>query len=244
MERNEQEQYYRLGTNYWWLVGKYRIVMDQISRHVGGQGGLRILDVGCGPGNTLDRLSAYGQGVGMDYSGDAVEYCRSRGYRRVFVGAAPALPVAEETFDLIVSIDVIEHVEDDAAAVGEAFRALKSGGLYVLTVPAFMILWGDHDELYFHHRRYRVPQIRKLVQGSGFRIEKLSYFEPAFFLPMLVFRRLKRLLGPGHRKDDFIWVPGWLNAILGSMIGAERYWLRWLDFPFGVTSICVCRKPG
>lgn len=244
MNRKEQQKYHGVGAHYWWLVGKYRIVMDQISRHISPRGGLRILDIGCGPGYTLDRLRDFGQCVGVDYSPDAARFCQERGYSEVVVADAQALPVADGTFDLVVSLDVMEHLEDDATAAKEVFRVLKPGGLLVMTVPTFMLLWGDHDEMYLHKRRYRLPQIRALVEGAGFQMRKLSHMEPLFFLPLLMYRKWKLRFRQGRRRtDDFIQIPSWLNTLLAHVVGLERYWLRWFGFSFGVNSICICEKP-
>lgn len=244
MNRKEQQKYHRIGAYYWWLVGKYRIVMDQISRHISPRGDLRILDIGCGPGNTLDRLRDFGQCVGVDYSPDAARFCQERGYSEILVADAQTLPIADGTFDLVVSLDVMEHLENDAIAAKEVFRVLKPGGLLVMTVPSYMLLWGDHDEMYLHKRRYRLPQVRVLVEGAGFQMRKLSHIEPLFFLPLLIFRKWKLRFRQGPRRtDDFMQLPSWLNTLLAHVVALERYWLRWFGFPFGVTSICICEKP-
>lgn len=243
MNRKEQEKYHAIGEDYWWLVGKYRLVLDQIARHLPRHQNLSVLDVGCGPGNTLDRLRDYGQGFGMDRSSDAAQFCRRRGHR-VFVGDAQTVPLADDVFDLVVALDVIEHVDNDQQALDHIFRVLKPGGTFVMTVPVFMLLWGDHDDLYLHKRRYRIREIRAVMERAGFRITKLSCIEPLFFIPLLIYRKAKRLLPRQTKSDDFVSVPRWLNCALGWLIGVEKYWLRWFNFPLGVSSICVAQKPA
>jgi SAM-dependent methyltransferase len=246
MEREEQQRYYELGRSYWWLAGKYQVVRDVLVRHVPAlEREPLLLDLGCGPGNFLDVVGEMARVCGSDYSADALEFCRERGYHRLFRADFHGLPVRGDSFDLITAIDVIEHLQHDRLAVNELARVLRPGGVVVLTVPAFRVLWGDHDDLYGHLRRYRVGEVRRLLRDAGLEVLKASYFEPLFFAPLWVFRNLKKLRrsrGPLHEADDFVRTPAWLNRLLTRLIAAERYWLRFASFPLGVTLVAVARK--
>jgi len=248
MEREHQQRYYELGQRYWWLAGKYRIIRDAIERHLGVAGSKRmLLDLGCGPGNLLDVLALHGETYGSDFSSDALRFCRDRDHRRVFQADFHALPVRPASFDLITCIDVLEHLRDDRRAIAELHRALRPSGLLVATVPAFQVLWGDHDELYGHFRRYRAHELRERLVGGGFVPLKVTYFEPLFFAPLWLYRAWKRLVpraGGLEKRDDFIDLPSWLNSLLTRMIAAERFPIRHLSFPFGVTLLAVARKPA
>ena len=226
MELEQQARYHAVGESYWWLVGKYTIIMDCVARGLPADRAAAILDAGCGPGNLLDRLSAHGQVTGSDLSLDALRFCHSRAHRRLLRSRLDHLAVRNAAFDLVTAIDVLEHMPDDRAGLEEIHRVLRPGGVVVLTVPAFQILWGEHDELYGHFRRYRTRDVRALLDASGFEVQTLSYFQPLFFVPLLLFRRWKAWRR-GHSdaaeldaRDDFVAVAPWLNAALTGLLAA------------------------
>lgn len=247
MDREHQRRYYDLGRTYWWLAGKYRIIQDVVERAFGRKPGARILDLGCGPGNLLDFLVPHGDVYGSDFSSDALAFCAQRGYGRLFRADFHTLPILSDTFDLITTIDVLEHLSDDRAAIRELHRVLRPSGLLVVSVPAFMFLWGDHDTLYGHHRRYTTGEIAQKLKDAGLEVVKLSYFEPLFVAPLWLFRNLKKVFVKGDAiedRDDFVSMPGPLNALLERLIAAERFVIRYASFPFGVTLLAVARKPA
>jgi SAM-dependent methyltransferase len=248
MEHEHVKRYYELGQSYWWLVGKYRIIADTVQRYftppLAGRAP-RILDLGCGPGNLLDYLKIHGDTFGSDFSQDALRFCAGRGFARLFRADFHSLPLREESFDLITCIDVLEHLKDDREAIRELVRILRPDGILVVSVPAFMFLWGDHDTIYGHHRRYTAREMRERLEGAGLRMHKLSYFEPLFVLPLMAYRKLKKLIGSGgglEQRDDFRKLPAPINAALCQLIAAERFPLRYLNFPFGVTLLAVASK--
>lgn len=246
MDAEQQQRYYELGKSYWWLAGKYRIIHDVLLRLLPKGARLRMLDLGCGPGNMLDFLAGHGDVFGSDFSADALRFCRARKHERVFRADFHRLPLRAGSFDVVTCIDVIEHLADDRRAIAELFQAVRPGGHLVVTVPAFQSLWGDHDELYGHYRRYRAGELREKLKSAGFEVLKISYFEPLFFAPLWLFRKLKRLRGRKGalaQQDDFVATPGAVNALLTEVIAAERFALRYLSFPFGVTLLGVARRP-
>lgn len=250
MEREQQERYHALGRDYWWLAGKYRIVLDVLERAFRDPAGrpAQVLDMGCGPGNLLDGLGRrWPACIGADYSEDALRFCRSRGHLRVFRADFQALPLRSESVDLITSIDVLEHLEDDRPAFAEIARVLRPGGRVLISVPAFQFLWGEHDTLYGHHRRYRVPQVRERLERVGLEVERATYFEPLWMLPLLLYRNLKKAVARGARldeRDDFVPLFAPLNTLLREAVAAERFVLRYTDLPFGVTLLALARKPA
>jgi SAM-dependent methyltransferase len=246
MEHEHQQRYYDLGRTYWWLAGKYRIIADVVRRRFRSEARPpRVLDLGCGPGNLLDYLAPHGATYGSDFSADALRFCAGRGFPRLFRADFLRLPVRSDSFDLVTCIDVLEHLQDDRRAVAELHRVLRPKGLLVVSVPAFMFLWGDHDTLYGHHRRYTTGEVRERLEAAGFRVVKLSYFEPLFVAPLWLFRNFKKLFVREkglEQRDDFVRIFPPLNALLTHMIAAERFPLRYLSFPFGVTILAIAAK--
>ena len=203
----------------------------------------KILDVGCGTGANLLMLSEYGEAEGVDISEDALAFCRERGLDKVRLGAGEQLPYDDGTFDLVTAFDVVEHMDDDLAGLREMRRVLRPGGRVLLFVPTFMFLWGLQDDVSNHRRRYRLPQLRRVLEQAGFEIERTSYANITFFLPILVMRQLMRLTGVKAESENDINVTA-LNGVLGSVLGAESWLLKFTNLPFGVSGLCVARVKG
>jgi SAM-dependent methyltransferase len=175
-------------------------------------------------------------------SEDALDFCRARGLQQVKLGAAEQLPYTDASFDLVTALDVVEHLDDDAAGLREMRRVLRPGGRALLFVPAFMWLWGVQDDVSHHRRRYTLPQLTERVRGAGFAVERATYANLTFFAPILAGRLLMRATGARPASENNINVSA-LNGVLGRLFGAERFWLgRGLNFPFGVSAVCVARR--
>jgi len=234
---------FRVEQSHWWHIGRRKIIasfVERICRQVTDRRP-RILDVGCGTGANLLMLSQYGDAEGVDISEDALAFCRERGLEQVKLGAAEELPYDDGTFDLVTALDVVEHMDDDLAGLREMRRVLRPGGRVLLFVPTFMFLWGLQDEVSNHRRRYRLPELSRVLEQAGFEIERTTYANITFFLPILLVRELMRLTGVKAESENTINVPA-LNGVLGRMLGAESSILRYVNIPFGVSGLCVARR--
>jgi len=233
---------FRVEQSHWWYTGRRKILADfveAICRQVTDRRP-RILDVGCGTGANLLMLSQYGDAEGVDVSEDALAFCRERGLDKVRLGAAEELPYEDGTFDLVTALDVVEHLDDDLAGLREMRRVLRPGGRVLLFVPTFMFLWGLQDDVSNHRRRYRLPELQRVLEQAGFEIERTTYANITFFLPILAMRQLMRLTGIKADSENNINVSA-LNGVLGGVFGAESWFLKRLNLPFGVSGLCVAR---
>jgi len=234
---------YEVEGSHWWFQGRRRIIssfLEPLAREYTGQN-LRMLDVGCGTGANLELLSKYGQAEGVDVSEEALAFCASRGLRNVKKGRAEELPFDNQSFNIVTALDVVEHLDDDFLGLREMYRVLKPGGSAVLFVPAFMFLWGVQDDISHHRRRYTLPEIRSAVTEAGFRVERATYINISFFLPILAGRLLMRLTGFRPASENNLTISS-LNGFLGSIFGAEALLLRHMNFPLGVSAICIARR--
>ena len=243
MQQHTYSIMYQIEGHHWWFAGRRRIITGFIERIFAGRHGERphILDVGCGTGANLEMLGEFGDAEGVDVSTDALSFCRQRGLDSVRLGEAEKLPYPDASFDIVMMISVLEHLDDDLAGLQEMRRVLKPGGRALLFVPAFMFLWGVQDDVSHHRRRYRMRQLKETVRKAGFEIERATFANITFFLPTLVGRLLMRLtrLRPASENNLTISV---LNKPLGMILGAEDFWLRHLNLPIGVSAICVARR--
>jgi SAM-dependent methyltransferase len=243
MQHHTYSIMYEVEGKHWWFLGRRKIIeafVENICREIGKRKP-RILDVGCGTGANLQMLSQFGVAEGVDVSSEALEFCRARGLAKVKQGAAETLPYEDASFDLVTGLDVVEHLDDDVAGLREMHRVLRPGGRALLFVPAFMFLWGVQDDISHHRRRYTLRELKQHLGAAGFSIERATYANMTFFLPILIGRVLMRLTRIRPSSENNITI-GALNGLLGRILGAEGWWLKRMNLPFGVSIVCVARR--
>jgi SAM-dependent methyltransferase len=250
--------------HHWWFVGRRAIVFSQIEDALRGGASngkpaaanararagrevspapskRRILDIGCGTGATLDHLKRYGQPHGIDLSELPLSFSRKRGHRRVLRASATDLPFESDSFDLVTTLDVVEHLDDDVQGLAEIRRVLKPGAPAIIFVPAFQSLWGPNDVQSGHKRRYRLEELRAAVKGAGLAVERISYANFAMFLPIWIGRKVLTAMGRDGQAENRINHP-FINNLLAKIFSSEAGWLRRRSLPFGVSIVCVARK--
>jgi SAM-dependent methyltransferase len=229
--------------HYWWYVSRRELVVAMV-RHLSIPAAARIVDVGCGTGATAAALRRFGSVMGVDMSPLALRCCRRRGLERLMQGVAEALPLPDGSIDVIVATDVLEHLDDDLAALVEFRRVLQPGGHAVITVPAYQMLWSEHDVALMHRRRYVASQVRQRVKAAGFETVKLSY-AMTFLLPLALTRLLKRRPQTGKVAEAQVpRVPALLNSALIGLQRIETALLRGVSLPWGLSVLAVIRRPG
>lgn len=248
MNAAEYERMYRLEDTYWWFVGRHRLVESLLSDRYGAPGTqtspLTILDMGCGTGAMSARLGKWGHVVSADFSSLALQFSRRRHLNNLVCADAMRLPFASEKFDAVVVMDVLEHLPDDRAALCEFQRVLKPGGRVIATVPAYPHLWSEHDIALMHFRRYLRPEVAERFTTAGFRLEKLSHTMTMLY-PLVAMQRRLNAKKPPHDPPQAAMplFPSPINAALTGLFTAENALARRLDFPFGITIVCVAVKP-
>jgi SAM-dependent methyltransferase len=229
----------------WWYAGMRAISLTLLATAWpdGAAEGRRILDAGCGTGNNLAHFRRFGRTLGVDLSDEALRFCRDRGVAATR-GSLLALPFPDARFDAVTSFDVIYHrwVEDDRAAVREMARVLAPGGLLLLRVPALKMLWGAHDEAVHSRHRYTRGEVRRLLEGEGFEVLRLTYANTLLF-PVLALRRtLDRLLG--RHGSDVGFLPAPLEWTFRRVLGLEARLVRRVSLPVGASVFALARKRG
>ncbi|MFQ5912399.1 MAG: class I SAM-dependent methyltransferase [Nitrospinota bacterium] len=240
MDPRLEQKFAAIEDFYWWYVGKNRLVLDW----AGGCG--KTLDLGCGTGSLFEQVARRADAAfGIDSSPVAIARSRERVPKAGLTRASViALPFRDSSFDTLVASEILEHLADDRKALAEWRRVLKPAGRLILTTPAHPHLWGRHDDLCHHVRRYRKPELRRNLLGAGFRIERLSYTFSFLYPVMAALRPLRRHASrdEGKLKDDFIRVPDALNRFMIRLSDMEARWLRKADLPLGASLIALARR--
>ena len=216
---------------------------DLVRRAVGGQGGARILDCGCGTGHNLRWLTGYGRVAGMDLTHSGLVMARQTGLR-VARGDAMAVPFRAESFDLITSFDVLPCVPDDRVVFAEMARVLKPGGYLVANMAAFDVLYGDHSALSAEVRRYTPARLRARLAEAGLEPVTLRFGFASLF-PILLVVRLLQKVSRGEsapREAEIAMLPAPVNAVLSAVVLFEVWVSRLLPMPFGSSLRVLARK--
>jgi SAM-dependent methyltransferase len=249
MDPELYERFYEIEDRFWWSVGTRRIFFELVRRLPEERRGA-VVDVGCGTGVTLQEFPPGWRLVcGCDYSDRALSFCRARGLRGLVRGNATQLPFTANCMDLVLGLDVIEHLDDDEACVRDMTRICRAGGHVLLHVPAFPVLWSEKDQLNHHRRRYRRGELRDLVERCGLQVRQLFYVN-VFLFPVAFLRSLTaRASSPrtttdaSRILDQLYRIPPALNRIMIGLMAFERWVARWCPFPFGMSLVCLAQKP-
>ncbi len=232
----------RIESTHWWLVGRRRFLARAIEA-VALPREARVLDVGSGTGSNLRLLRELGfiDYRGVDASELAVSYCAEKGLGHVDLGDVCALETADASMDLVMATDIIEHVDDDTAALREIRRVLRPGRHAIVTVPAFPSLWSRHDESAHHKRRYRRGELERRIADAGLVLRRGFYFNYLLFVPIWLARQTFRLLGIEVENENEVNSRA-LNAALAWIFGLDVVSAPLLRPPFGVTYYALLQK--
>jgi len=241
MERAVYDHMRALQRDHWWFAARREILASEIARlplpHPA-----RILEAGCGPGGNLEMLKRFGEVKAIEPDEDSRSYAAAQSGLDVRAGLLPApLPDFGQAFDLIAAFDVIEHVDDDAAAVAALGDRLAPGGFMIATVPAYAWMWSDHDAAHHHKRRYRLADFRRLFESAGLRVRRASHFNALLFPPIAAVRLAKN--AAGLTGGDEAMPPRPLNGVLKAVFRLEREVLKATDLPFGVSILLIAQRP-
>ncbi len=242
MDRDYELQTLQVEDRHWWYRGR-RIVLEGVINGLGLPPQARILDAGCGSGRNMIELARHGTVTGVELSDTSVAAARERNSGEVIEGSVLEMPFEDGAFDLAVSLDVIEHLQDDVSALRELRRTVAPGGALLVTVPAYQWLWSGHDEINHHHRRYTKRTLQAAAEQAGWRQVRTTYFNSLLLPAAIILRVLDRMSTKTTESSLDLWVPpeplNWLFerplVLEGSLIA------RGGRIPAGLSLLAVFR---
>jgi len=215
----------RLGSDVW-ANTRLRI----ITRQVKGKN-LKILDLGCGSGYVGSALAKGNQVIFLDSSEEEIRDIKGL----KLIGDALHLPFRDESFDLVLCADVLEHIKEDTKVLENIYNVLKKGGKAIIAVPAYSRLYGHHDKLIGHFRRYNKGELQTKVKKIGFKIKMSRYMCSFLMVPFLfnqiIFKSDKAYKGKSSSESRFV-------PLLDFICDVESK----IKMPFGLGLMLVLEK--
>jgi SAM-dependent methyltransferase len=245
MQRNFAAQYSDLEKWHWWFRGRRKILESVLRPRLGACESRNILSVGCGPSDGLKWLLPFsgkaGKVVGLDV--DSTHGRDAPAQIEFVFGALQDAPLADASFDLVLALDVLEHLDDDVAGLKKIVSLIKPGGLLLLTVPALPSLWGGQDVVSEHRRRYTKRSLRRLFDGLNLQDYQVKYFNTILFPLAAPIRWSRRAFGLDDRpRSDFDSnQPGLVNDILAWAFGVESSFINHASMPIGLSLLVTYR---
>jgi len=237
MKYEEFDRIRSLEQIHWWYKGR-KYLLEKLKEVLKLHDSL-ILDAGCGTGFAGRSLAECGTVIGLDASRYAFDESSSAEIN--CLALIDEAPFPDNTFDLVVAMDLVEHLDNDQSALDEMHRVCKDGGYLFITVPAYQRMWSAHDVSLEHKRRYSLNDIAAKIRRSGFDVVKSSYFVSTVFLPAFIYRMMKR---KSTASSDLAPVAKPINALLASIMMLETSIVWNIGLPFGMTAFVLARKPS
>ena len=238
MERVVYQQMAELDDRHWWYRARRRILAELVRREARPPKDARILEIGCGTGHNLSMLAGFGHIDGLELDDEMRALSEKRLGRKIMRSPLPELgEVKDKSYDLIGAFDVIEHIDDDVAAVAAIATKLKPGGKFMMTVPAHPWMWTAHDVANHHKRRYSKRALRTLIEGSPMKLDRIGYFNSLLF-PLAVAERMASK-ARGKDQADLKLPVAPLNAALEAVFASERYLAGRMPLPPGLSLFAV-----
>jgi len=227
---------------HWWFCARRAIAASLLKRFKL-PSNAKILDAGCGSGGNLAILAQFGEVCAFEMDDASCARARSRAIGQVEAGTLPGgIPFAGQAFDLITLFDVLEHIEDDAAALDALANRLAPEGMLLLNVPAFQWLFSRHDILHHHYRRYGWNDLRQKLEAAGLKICLMNYWNFWLFPAVATARIIERLCPSRHDALGSGTPPIMLNKLLTFLASSERFLIPRLRLPFGTSIVVLAKK--
>lgn len=225
-------------STHWWYRARREVLASLIARKVRPPQPANILEIGCGTGHNLPMLARFGAVDAVEIDETSRAIAAGRLGRDVGKSPLPELAgIAEGHYDIVALLDVLEHVEDDRAALRATAARLKPGGTIILTVPQFPWMWSGHDVANHHFRRYTKSTLRAASSDAGLHVDLLQSFNSLLFPLAAADRLIARMTGRAGSDDALPAAP--INRLFETIFAAERYLVGRVPMPPGVSLVAL-----
>ncbi len=234
---------YKLESAHFWFRARNALIIWALKKY--SPNIQSFLEIGCGTGYVLSGIAAaFPQAKinGSDIFLEGLFFASERVKDANFMQLdATNMPFLNE-FDVVGAFDVIEHIDQDEAALAGIYKALKVGGYMMLTVPQHPSLWSSADDYWCHVRRYTSDEAHEKVKRAGFDIVKTTSFVSLLLPVMLVLRFSSRNKSDFNGFDELSIHPV-INKIMVYVMRCERILIKvGLPFPIGGSRFIIARK--
>ncbi len=245
MSDHDVAQMYSQESRHWWFTAKAAFMEKILTQWVPVQDPF-VLDAGCGTGHNMLYLAKQGSYVGVDVSGKALSFCQTNGHTRLVQADLLGLPFKPESVDVILSLDVVEHVGNPWSLIRQYKRVLKKDGYCVIAVPAYGFLFGPHDEALSHYKRYSPGMIRSLIEEAGFEVLHENYLYCIPFFPAAIVRLFRKICCRDQKPstDMYLMPLPFVNELMQKLMALEVWLLGKVPMPFGTSIVVVAKKSG
>ena len=246
MNKQYESVYHDVELKNWWFAARRSFIKSLLAKYKVAKDA-SIIDIGCAGGVLLYELAQDGftDLTALDYSAEAIELCKQRGIAQAYVmdGHNPEFP--DNSFDVVIASDSLEHLKDDELALRNWYRILKPGGRAFIFVPAYQSLWSEHDVVNYHFRRYTKKNLTAKALAAGFRRLQGGYWNNALLIPTALMRLIKGAPKEGAKLDeggDIVALPAPLNAAVTAWLRMEGFFSKMIPMPAGVSTFIVVTK--
>ncbi len=245
----ELVEYYKLSDlekNYWWHRGKLYLIQTLLDSVFSGRNNLRILEIGSGTGFISKSIQKYGKVTYIEISKEANLYAKENGIKDVIESDFNKIEISNDLkskFDLVIALDVLEHIQDDTETMKRVKQVLKKDGYFIVNVPAHKFLWSEHDEALHHKRRYSKTEIVKKLADNGFVIEKCSFFVVTFFPLIWAYRTYTSFFTSStYPKTSYVMLPKLINDLMTKVLEVESKLIKYFNLPMGTTISIIAKS--
>ena len=239
MDRDYGKSYRDLFENHWWWRARTKFVIETLRRYRPAAGWPTILDIGCGDGLFFEYLKQFGEVEGIEPCAELVNP-HNPDRERIHIAPFDEHFTPSHKYSLILMLDVLEHLAEPMRALSHAMELLMPEGVLMATVPAFTLLWTNHDVLNHHFTRYTAHSFRKVACGAGLDIKEERYLFHWTFPVKLGVRLVERTLRL-KPTPPAIATKG-INQFLYGITRFEQIALSHLPIPFGTSLMVVGQK--
>ena len=234
------QQMMEVEDKHWWFVAR-RSLIEQVISKLNLPEDAEIFEAGCGSGGNLAMLARHGKVYAMELNETARLFARNLQIGEIQPGCLPDdIPFPDKKFDLILLLDVLEHLEEDTASLQALSTKLKPSGWLLITVPAYPWLWSKQDELLHHKRRYILSNLCKIVSSAGYKVHFVNHFNFVLFPLIAIVRFVQNLFNKGGNEQAM--PPQLINQILTFLFAFECHLINRLYLPFGVSIMLYAQR--